>query len=740
MDDNIDAVLECNRTLDSIDEFIGYMPRDTQNTTVLSSLPELNHYVNITCLDSANNTGSSQTTLFKIDTIPPATTDNATNEWKASNQTILLSCSDGGSGCNTTMYCIDNETNDCDTNITGNIINFGCPEDSVCTGYIRYQSNDTAGNYESVKNTTLIKIDRTLPSITGCTSIPETIDNDTKASSTIEISCIVNSSASGIQYIYLKSDQPYNTTLNTTEMTTFLCTAPAPDKYCAFVQPDSITDIGKIYFHVNATNNLNNSNYQENATISIINDLSIIYNSTSTRPVYYSLQDISPLADIYFAENKSIVSSGTASFELRNSTDDIENSSNTQISSGQANASFYIGCINETETMYLNTSAEYGVLNEYNISQQFNVSPLLTATSCWFSQISGKIDIYCSYNDTVNRKYIDNATLILNVSLGGTCDSENVIMDYSPITHIYNYSCIPPVGSKYCSIPLIVAGSKECHNPAIYNESATTTIGVNVNAYFIPDNIHTMEHSTLWMNLTSTESDANGVNVTISQTGGATIYGPWNIIENNYTIGTLIKDMPRTVTSDISVPSREQTANYSLDVIVTWNNTNCNGIKIVQPQLKILDSYYVDFVDTGMNKHKFEPRDMLTIDGTLQNIGNVEVSGDLTASIHNLLDENVGTLSCNTTAITLPFDTSKSFRCLWNVSGPERGITTGDYKVRLRFDSPSVSLLHEEDISIIVSEQIPKNKNIYVIRYPVTVIDRYGRTSERIIKIYSWME
>ncbi|MFH1431870.1 MAG: hypothetical protein ABIG84_01515, partial [archaeon] len=740
VEDNIDTLIECNRTIDNINEYLGLIPDETQNTTIMASLSELNHYANITCIDDTKNTKTSDTILFKIDTIPPATSDNITSDWKDNNQTILLSCSDAASGCNTTMYCIDDETNDCTPDMTGNLPEFTCLQYSICKGYIRYRSNDTAGNYEVTKNTTLIRIDTTLPAISNCTSAPYMIDNDTKTSISIETSCFVNSSGSGVKSVELITEQPYGTILNQTIMDTIQCSTPEPEKHCAFYNPNTTTGIGKLYFHINATNNINNSNYYQNATISVIDDLLLIYNITSIKPAYYSFQNIEPIVNIYFQANNSLVDSANATIELKNATSTI-NSTASNITNGHANASFYLGCIDETETMYLNTSAEFSVLSESNTTQQFDVSPLTTKVDCWFEQTSGIINIYCTYNDTINNAYIGYANLLLNISLTGTCNVENAIMNYNPAKSRYNYTCDPLNSQTYCSIPLSVIGQKSCYEESNYSADATTTIGINVNAYFAPNSIHTMEYTTLWMNITSTDSDANGVNVSISQTGGPSIYGPWSIIDNHYTLGTLVKDNPKIVNSGISVPSREQIGNYTVDVTISWNNTNCNGINTTTSQdLKILESYYVDFVNMSINKKKLTTGDILVVDGTIENIGNVPVSGNLSGSIVDHIGNKVGTLACNVTEPSIAFNNNIDIECNWRVVGPERGITTGEYRIWLRFDSPQVSLLYEEDIEIIIQEQTPKNKNVYVTRYPITVIDRYGRTSQRIVKIYTWME
>jgi hypothetical protein len=133
--------------------------------------------------DTLNNLEDIKTSYrIKIDKQPPTTTDNTTDLWYATNQTVLLSCSDvgspatSGSGCNETLYCIDT-AGICDpslipANITpkgGLKVNFtlevGCPDNSVCKNYVRYRSNDTLGWLESTKTSRLVKIDKVKPSV-----------------------------------------------------------------------------------------------------------------------------------------------------------------------------------------------------------------------------------------------------------------------------------------------------------------------------------------------------------------------------------------------------------------------------------------------------------------------------------------------------------------------------------------------------------------------------------------------
>jgi len=140
------------------------------------------HNVRVYANDTSNNTNSS-IQYFTADTTAPTTSATAVNSsggaysfntWTSSAYVnVTLSCNDGsGSGCNVTQYCTD-ATNTCTPFTT-----YTTPVQVTTenTSYIRYRSNDSATNLESIKNST-IKIDTTPPA--GVTNLGESSTSQT---------------------------------------------------------------------------------------------------------------------------------------------------------------------------------------------------------------------------------------------------------------------------------------------------------------------------------------------------------------------------------------------------------------------------------------------------------------------------------------------------------------------------------------------------------------------------------
>ena len=164
----------------------------TENTTTFiipnSAQDDGNYTVYVNCTDLAGNTNKSLEINVSIDA-PPTTTatgikEDGTNytfgEWTNSSYiNVTLNCS--ATDCNTTLYCTD-ANNSCEPNLTGTQIQISAEGIT----YLRFRSNDTAGNNESVKNKT-IKIDRTKPLI----QINSPISNSTFNSNLIEINLTV---------------------------------------------------------------------------------------------------------------------------------------------------------------------------------------------------------------------------------------------------------------------------------------------------------------------------------------------------------------------------------------------------------------------------------------------------------------------------------------------------------------------------------------------------------------------
>jgi hypothetical protein len=125
---------------------------------------EGSHNLTLWVNDSAGNVNST-VYFFTVDNTPPNTTDNATGSWAAEDQLIYLNCSDNLTSCDTTLYCIHNATESpCTPDTIGNTVEITCSAGSVCQKYIRYKSNDSAGNWEAVKSS-LVEIDKKGPTI-----------------------------------------------------------------------------------------------------------------------------------------------------------------------------------------------------------------------------------------------------------------------------------------------------------------------------------------------------------------------------------------------------------------------------------------------------------------------------------------------------------------------------------------------------------------------------------------------
>ncbi len=128
------------------------------------------NYVRYYSEDEVGNDESVNSGKVKIDTGAPDTTDDAPSGWQSSDVTVDLTPSDQTSGVANTSYCEDNsQSNDCDpADATTEEGESGASVtvDQEGTTYVRYQSTDTAGNEESIEETT-VQVDKTAPSISN---------------------------------------------------------------------------------------------------------------------------------------------------------------------------------------------------------------------------------------------------------------------------------------------------------------------------------------------------------------------------------------------------------------------------------------------------------------------------------------------------------------------------------------------------------------------------------------------
>lgn len=194
---DIDATFGCGLFIDNS----SYGSKsDVQNGTATTitaspSLSEGSHSWHITCTD-VNGSLDSESRTIKIDTQTPITTDNSSGSWSLSDQTISLNCSDIGSGCSQTLYCIDT-SNSCTPNTAGTTASITCSSGQTCSKYLRYQSTDAAGNQEAVKSVQ-IKIDKQAPTTNATAKVnDESYSFDTWANDSIQVTLNCSDSGSG---------------------------------------------------------------------------------------------------------------------------------------------------------------------------------------------------------------------------------------------------------------------------------------------------------------------------------------------------------------------------------------------------------------------------------------------------------------------------------------------------------------------------------------------------------------
>lgn len=126
----------------------------------------VNHNFQITVYDNAGNSVSYPVNFVKDDTAP-TTSISTDSSWKSNSVTAYLTCSDPGSGCNKTYYCVAQGSSACTTYTESNAgsvpVAISCDPNTVCTRTVYYYSTDNVGNKEIAKSTP-INIDTAKPS------------------------------------------------------------------------------------------------------------------------------------------------------------------------------------------------------------------------------------------------------------------------------------------------------------------------------------------------------------------------------------------------------------------------------------------------------------------------------------------------------------------------------------------------------------------------------------------------
>lgn len=152
--------------------------------------------------DTAGNVKQAESRRFRIDTTPPTSTasgtsppDGATytfNTWTNDSVSFTITATDGlgvGVASNFPKYCVDT-TNTCFPTTS---IGLGTTVSTVGVSYVRYQSNDTLNNNESVKSQT-IKIDTVKPAI----SITYPLNNSNTTNTQLGLNYTVSDTYSGV--------------------------------------------------------------------------------------------------------------------------------------------------------------------------------------------------------------------------------------------------------------------------------------------------------------------------------------------------------------------------------------------------------------------------------------------------------------------------------------------------------------------------------------------------------------
>lgn len=236
----------------------------TEHTAIdtnITSIGDGNYNISIFCLNSANIAdNNTEAVIFRKDTVKPNTTAyqiiGGSTLWPFDTWTgygdiiAYFTCNDtGGSGCGTTLYCSDLD-NTCEPNIS---FTRGPPDmpfywgDMVIIGtqgvsYIRYRSNDSAGNEEDVKNVT-VKIDSTVP-WTNATAVNDTGGN-------YELGSWVNSSYVNVTLACNDSTPPYGSTCISITYCNDTKNTCVPDTN--YTEPIQISSKGKSYIRFYST-------------------------------------------------------------------------------------------------------------------------------------------------------------------------------------------------------------------------------------------------------------------------------------------------------------------------------------------------------------------------------------------------------------------------------------------------------------------------------------------------------
>jgi len=342
-----------------------------------TALKDGNYNITIFANDTVNNVNYTQYVNVNVDNTPPSTTDNSTTLWYSTDQTIELTCSDSGSGCNFTLYCLGVS---CEPSTAGTIINITCPSGSTCIQIFRYRSNDTLNNLEDIKSNTT-KIDKQAPTIT--------IENPLNStySGIVQLLTTISDFGSGADKAWYEIRNASN--LSQIMKSGFLTAENNWDD--VWNSSDIIT--GTFVFNVSANDTVGNLNYNVNVTFSIDNTL--------------------PTITIVFP--KAIYKNSNFNLDIRAQT--------VSASNNISNASWYI--YNSYGIQKSNTTFATG--NAIN-AKSFDFTDFIDISTL----SDGNYTLNATANDTSNNQAIDITWFALDRLAPFTTDNSSSIVGIGP--------------------------------------------------------------------------------------------------------------------------------------------------------------------------------------------------------------------------------------------------------------------------------------------------------------------
>ncbi|MCX6810085.1 MAG: Ig-like domain-containing protein [Candidatus Berkelbacteria bacterium] len=169
--------------------------------------------------DIAGNTGTDGSQSFTTDFTAPVTSDNASTAWTKNDVTVTLSAVETGSTPATTLYSTDDSTPSIPYITPFTLSTEG-------TYQLKYASADAAGNIESGKTGTLVRIDKSAPTTSATITNGATANGAGWFKDAPQVALSTISDASGVADTYYHfnsdSDSAYTTAVTMPEGTTVL--------------------------------------------------------------------------------------------------------------------------------------------------------------------------------------------------------------------------------------------------------------------------------------------------------------------------------------------------------------------------------------------------------------------------------------------------------------------------------------------------------------------------------------